>query len=328
MRASIERVAASYRPPPGLRHPHLQSILSASSLRGAALRFLARDFVKTASADLLHCDAGVRLLARINIPPENARAVVVVLHGWEGSSDATYMLELGANLVSRRCITVRINFRDHGGTQALNEGLFHSCRIDEIVSAVEVVRRRYPELPMFLAGFSLGGNFALRVAARGAHLNLRRVLAVCPVLSPASTMAALENGFWAYRYYFLNRWRRSLAAKAAAFPDIYQFGDLRRLKTLTATTQFFVENYTSFRTLEDYLGGYSIVDGKLDDLRTDSVMVLTADDPVIPIADVSRLGSNPALHVQVLPYGGHCGLLRDYLLRSWVNESLDQLLLG
>jgi len=237
------------------------------------------------------------------------------------------MLELGANLVSRRCITVRINFRDHGGTQALNQGLFHSCRIDEIVSAVEVVRGMYPELPMYLAGFSLGGNFALRVAARGARVNLQRVLAVCPVLSPASTMEALENGFWAYRYYFLNRWRRSLAAKSAAFPEIYQFGDLRRLKTLTATTRFFVENYTSFRTLEDYLSGYSIVDGKLDDVRTDSVMVLTADDPVIPIADASRLGANPALHVQVLPYGGHCGLLRDYLLRSWLNESLDELLL-
>jgi len=327
MTASIERIAASFRPPLGLRHPHLQSILGASSLRGAVLRFLARDFVKSASAELLHCDAGVRLLARINIPPEKAQAVVVVLHGWEGSSDATYMLELGANLVSRQCITVRINFRDHGGTQALNEGLFHSCRIDEIVSAVEVVRRRYSELPLFLAGFSLGGNFALRVAARGTHLNLQRVLAVCPVLSPASTMEALESGFWAYRHYFLKRWRRSLEAKAAAFPDIYQFGDLRRLTTLTATTRYFVENYTSFRTLEDYLRGYAIVDGLLEDVRTESVIVLTADDPVIPVADVSRLGTNPALHVQVLPYGGHCGLLQDYRLRSWLNESLNQLLL-
>jgi predicted alpha/beta-fold hydrolase len=221
---------------------------------------------------------------------------------------------------------VRINFRDHGGTQALNEGLFHSCRIEEVVSAVEAVRREYPELPMFLAGFSLGGNFALRVAARGAHLGLQRVLAVCPVLFPPHTMLALEQGLWVYRHYFLARWRRSLAAKAAVFPELYPFGDLRRLRTLTQTTAYFVENYTPYGTLENYLRGYSIVDDALDPVETESIIVLAADDPVIPVQDAARLSKNPALNVQILPHGGHCGLLQDYLLRSWLNESLDQLL--
>lgn len=326
MRASVERAAESFRPPPGLRHPHLQSILGSSSLRKAALRLLARDFVKASYAKVLHCDGGVRLLAKINIPAEAPQAVVVLLHGWEGSAEATYMLDLGRRLLERGCITVRINFRDHGGTQALNEELFHSCRIEEVLSAVEVVRRDFAQLPMFLAGFSLGGNFALRVAARGAHLGLQRVLAVCPVLFPPHTMQALEQGLWVYRRYFLARWRRSLAAKAAEFPHLYQFGDLRRLRTLTQTTAYFVEQYTPFRTLEDYLHGYSIVDGVLDSVATESVVVLAADDPVIPVRDAPRLGRNPALHVQILPYGGHCGLLQDYMLRSWLNESLDQLL--
>lgn len=277
---------------------------------------------------VLHCDAGVRLLAKVHIPPDPPRAVVVVLHGWEGSADAPYMVAVARRLASRGCITVRINFRDHGGTQALNQGLFHSCRIHEIVSAVAVVGRAYANLPLYLTGFSLGGNFALRVAARLTNPALTRVLAVCPVLHPPHTMQALENGLWIYKQYFLRRWRRSLAAKAAAFPEIYRFGDLRRLRTLTDTTSYFVENYTSFDSLEQYLHGYSIVDGRLDAVTTPSVVVLSADDPVNPAADAQRLGSNPALHVQVLPNGGHCGLLQDYRLRSWLNESIDQLLLG
>ena len=237
------------------------------------------------------------------------------------------MLSLGHALLQRACITVRINFRDHGGTQSLNEGLFHSCRIDEIVSAVSAVRRRYADLPLYLAGFSLGGNFALRVAAHAQAPDIRRVLAVCPVLHPPSTMQALEDGLWLYKHYFLRRWRRSLLAKAAAFPQLYQFGDLRRLPTLTATTDYFVRNYTSFATLEDYLHGYSIVDGRLDSVTAESVVVLTADDPVIPVGDAPRLGNNPALHVEVLPFGGHCALLQDYRLRSWLSRSIDTLLL-
>jgi predicted alpha/beta-fold hydrolase len=328
MSAEISAAAARFRPPPGLRHAHVQSIAGASRLRAWALRVRAQDFVKNASATVLHCDAGVRLMAKVNIPAERASAVVVVLHGWEGSADATYMLSLGHALLERGCITVRINFRDHGGTQSLNEGLFHSCRIDEVVSAVTAVRRQYPSLPLYLAGFSLGGNFALRVAAHAQSPELRRVLAVCPVLHPPSTMRALEEGLWLYKYYFLRRWRRSLRTKAAIFPELYQFVDLRSLPTLTATTDYFVCNYTEFASLDDYLHGYSIVDGRLDTLSAPAVCLLTQDDPVIPVADAQRLGSHPALHVEVLRAGGHCALLQDYRLRSWLNTSLDQLLLA
>lgn len=327
MRAEISRAAQTFSPPPGLRHPHVQSLLGASSLRRWVLSLGAQDFVKTASASVLHCEGDVRLLAKTNIPTESPTAVVVVLHGWEGSADATYMLSLGQQLVNRSCITVRINFRDHGGTAALNTGLFHSCRIDEVVSAVAAVQRQYPDLPLFLAGFSLGGNFALRVAAHALAPRLQRVLAVCPVLHPPRTMQALECGLWVYRYYFLRRWRRSLQAKAAAFPDKYQFGDLRRLRTLTETTDFFVREYTSYGTLENYLFGYSIIDGRLDTIQSDAVVLLTADDPVIPVADAAALGSNPALHTEILPRGGHCALLQDYRLRSWLSESVDRLLL-
>ena len=327
MTATLEAAAGRFRPPPGLRHPHVQSILGSSSLRGWAQRSLARDFVKSSSAKVLHCDAGVRLLAKFNIPAESPRAVVVALHGWEGSADATYMVAAARRLAAHACVTARINFRDHGGTQALNEGLFHSCRIEEIVSAVSLVEEEFPGLPLYITGFSLGGNFALRVAARYRSPALRRVLAICPVLHPPNTMRALEDGLWIYKRYFLQRWRRSLAAKSAVFPELYRFGDLRRLRTLTDTTAYFVENYTGFGSLENYLQGYSIVDGRLDSVSADGVVVLTADDPVNPVTDAARLGSNPNLHVRVLPYGGHCGLLQDYRLRSWLDESIAQLLL-
>jgi pimeloyl-ACP methyl ester carboxylesterase len=104
----------------------------------------------------------------------------------------------------------------------LNRELFHSCRIDEVVGALAEIASRYPAKPTFVVGHSLGGNFALRAAARApaAGIRLTKVVAVCPVLRPWSTMRALEDGFWVYRRYFLRRWRRSLLAKAACFPEL------------------------------------------------------------------------------------------------------------
>jgi predicted alpha/beta-fold hydrolase len=121
MSAQVRSAALRFSPPGGLRNAHVQSIVGSSSLRGWALRLSAHDFVKCSSATILHCEAGVRLLAKVNIPTEPAEAVVVLLHGWEGNADATYMVSLGHRLAQRRCITVRINFRDHGGSQSLNE---------------------------------------------------------------------------------------------------------------------------------------------------------------------------------------------------------------
>ena len=61
----------------------------------------------------------------------------------------------------------RLNFRDHGETHHLNRAMFHSCRIDEVVGARETEsRQRFTARPFVIGGFSLGGNFALRVALR------------------------------------------------------------------------------------------------------------------------------------------------------------------
>ena len=322
-----DAAAQSFRPPLGLRNPHVQSLVGASPLRGRIIRRAAKDFVKASAAVVLECREA-RLLCHVSAAPAAPRGLVVILHGWEGCADSSYVLSAGRRLIDHGFVVARLNFRDHGGTQALNEGLFHSCRIDEVVDAVGLLHHAHSRLPLHLLGFSLGGNFALRVAsrAREASIDLTGVVAVCPVLSPVSTMRALEEGLWVYRDYFLRRWRRSLLAKAQAFPALYDFGDLRRFRTLTETTDHFVRECTDFGTLDRYLNGYAITGNALADLDVRSVLIATSDDPIIPIADLDAVATSPALQRFVLPHGGHCGLLQDYWLRSWLVSRIESLL--
>jgi uncharacterized protein len=308
--------------PFGLRHPHVQSLL-AGGFREHLVRGQAGPMLAAARAEVVDCGAGVRLLG-FHSAQTASRGLAVLLHGWEGSASASYVLSVGGRLFAAGFDVFRLNFRDHGGTYELNEELFHSCRIEEVVAAVKQITVAHAVDKTFLIGHSLGGNFALRVAARArsAGLSLTKVVAICPVLRPHSTMRALEEGLWVYREYFLRRWRRSLQAKAACFPSLYDFGDLRRFATLTATTEFFVKKYTNFGDLDAYLAGYAITGDALGALTVPTRLIAAADDPVIPIADLRDVSAPPALRMSVLPQGGHCAFIETYGLKSWADRAV------
>jgi len=316
----------SFTPPVLLRSRHLQSTLGSSGARRLLVRRRAAALLAASQDEIADCGQGVRLLLH-HAPPRSDRpaaGVAVLIHGWEGSGDATYLLSAGSRLRAAGYRVVRLNLRDHGASHHLNRGLFHSCLLDEVVGAVGWVQQHFPTEPLVLGGFSLGGNFALRVAARApaAGLRIRQVAAICPVLDPAETMHALDSGWQLYQRYFLAKWRASLLRKARAFPDDYAFGDLRRFHSLAAMTEFFVCEYAGFDDLHTYLRGYALTGDRLADLQVSSRVLLAEDDPVIPIVGLQRVARTAALHVDCARFGGHCAFLKDYRLRSLADDYL------
>jgi predicted alpha/beta-fold hydrolase len=320
----LPHAVGAFDPPVGLRDRHVQSLLAGWPWRQRWLRRRAAGLLAASRDEIVDCGASVRLLGHFSPRPGGGRGLAILLHGWEGSAEASYVVSLGGLLFAAGFDVFRLNFRDHGETFALNRDLFHSCRIDEVVGALAAITARHPAARTFVVGHSLGGNFALRAAARApaAGIPLTKVVALCPVLRPASTMRALEDGLWVYRHYFLRRWRRSLLAKAACFPELYDFGDLRRFPTLTATTEFFATRYASFPDLDAYLNGYAITGDALARLTVPARLIAAADDPVIPIEDLQDLAVTPALTIDVSPHGGHCAFLEDYRLRSWLDRAV------
>lgn len=306
-----------------MKGAHLQSALSSLPLRQWRIERQSASLVARSVAEIIDCGDGVRLLSEHTPPPEGAAGrMAVLIHGWEGSTRSMYMLSVAACLSRAGFRVIRLNLRDHGDSHHLNRDLFHSCRLDEVLNAVGVLQRRFAAEQLFLGGFSLGGNFALRIAARApqAGIRIERVAAICPVLDPRATMTALDGGLPHYRLYFIRKWRTSLERKRAAFPDLYDFGDLRRFRTLRAMTDYFVCHHTEFPDLESYLTGYAITGDRLARLEVPADLLLADDDPVIPVRDVVALAGSPALSIRRSRYGGHCGFIEDYRLVSWLDE--------
>jgi len=302
-------------------------------MRRRPVELRARTVIAASRQLVLDCGDGVRLMGWYAEPAEGAARgparLAVLLHGWEGSAESLYVLSVTQLLHERGFAVMRLNLRDHGGSHALNEGLFHSCRIAEVVGAVARLQALFPEPRLSLAGFSLGGNFVLRVGARAgtAGIRIARIVAVCPVLEPATTLAALEAAPAMYRQYFLFKWRRSLRAKQSAWPKIYDFGELLGERSLTAMTERMVLKYTDFPDLAGYLRGYAITGEALAGLQVPARIITSKDDPMILAHDLDRIARSPALELTLTARGGHCGYMDGLRGPSWIDRAIVQDLL-
>jgi predicted alpha/beta-fold hydrolase len=322
----------SFRPPRWLRGRHFQSILPNWPWRRARVERRAIPMLAASEELLLDCGDGVTLQSfhsgQAKRGREPGKRLAVLLHGWEGSANSTYLLSLSQSLFAAGFEVVRLNLRDHGATHHLNRELFHSCRLPEVVGAVRALASRFQGMPMLLAGFSLGGNFMLRVAAHaeGRHLPIERVLAVSPVLDPAATLLTLERGSPIYHGYFVRKWSRSLAKKQLAWPDHYDFEDLLRVRNLREMTRQLVLAHTEYPSMDDYLAGYAITGSRLTSLAAPATVLTSLDDPIIEAADLARLARSPHLDIVTTAHGGHCGFIESLGDTNWIDAQAVRLL--
>lgn len=309
-----------FQPPALLRSPHLQTLLSSRLLRQRDGIGLA--LVRSAEVVTVPCRDGVRLQALVNPAAGGGPApLVVLIHGWLGQADSPYLRRATSALHGAGFSVARLHLRDHGGTAHLNEEMFHAARIEEVVDACNWLAEHYGAGPCGLMGFSLGGNFVLRLAAHaGTSSRFRSALAVCPVLDPEAAVANLDRGWIGYQRYFLGKWRRSFAEKAAAFPGRYDFTEVARLSRVDSVTDWFVSRFTGFRDARDYYRHYTLTRDLSRSLRMPAQILAAEDDPVVPAEHFRVLAAGDgADFVRLSRHGGHCAFIQDLRLSSAVD---------
>jgi predicted alpha/beta-fold hydrolase len=311
-----------FTPAKGLRNRHLQSIISSTGPRQFIERRRSAVLLNASQSEIITTPQGVKLLGALSKTQVKPKGLAILLHGWEGCSESLYMLSNGQQLLDDGFDVFRLNFRDHGGTQHLNRDLFNSMRLEEMLEAVKILCDKYGGQHNLLCGYSLGGNFCLRIAnlAQQEKLNLHQAIAVCPLLHPPTTMNELNNGVSIYEKYFVKRWKSSLFKKLKHHSHFNYGQALKKLKTLDAMNDFFVLEHTDFKSTNDYFEGYSILGDRLNKLAIPTTIITSLDDPIIPARQLNELFSSSWLTIDLQQWGGHCAFIKNWKLESWVSE--------
>lgn len=314
-----------------LGNTHIQSLLASSKMRKHLRAKHYSALVANQRTGLFDGGDGIRLHAYYSLQDNNSdpnsHKLVIMIHGWEGSADSTYLLSAAASLYNKGFSVLRLHLRDHGPSAHLNHELFNAARLDEVIHAIQDAQLRFPAYTFYLVGFSLGGNFALRIGqqARNKRLSLQHIVAVSPVFSPKQTMHALENGPVFYRRYFLKKWKRALLTKQRCFPEFYNFGPLESNTSLMDITRHLVKEHTEFHSVEEYFESYTLQASAFEDNDIFTDVILAADDPVIPVSGTEAFSSSRNFRLRIFRQGGHCGFIRNWRFESWLDEELIRL---
>lgn len=325
----IKITAKSFLPVFGLRNTHTQSVINSSGYRRRIVGKRSSALLDAEQDWMVDGGDGVQLLGHFSPQAGDSKGLVIMFHGWEGSSSSNYIVGAGGMLYDQGFDVFRLNFRDHGDSHHMNTGIFHSCLLAEVIHALKDIQQRTGAKNWALSGYSLGGNFALRVAleAPAAGLSLRQVVAVCPVVSPDNVLKSMEGSFMGYENYFIRKWAKSLKLKESLFPDAYEYEEWHELGSLRERTGYMATRYYEFETLEDYFDGYSIAGDRLATLTIPATILTSEDDMVVPVSDFLDLPDNEYIELMVTRYGGHCAFLKNWKMESWADDVIVERML-
>ena len=308
------------------RSPHLQTVFGSLSLRVWGKNEMADASLET----VVDAGDGARLLGcHSRQSSRRPQGLIILLHGWEGSADSTYMRSTGRFFYRRGYDIFRLNLRDHGRSHHLNRGLFHGALTEETTRAVANVCRLLPDAPCYLVGFSLGGNYALRIALRQTAApipNLKEVFCVSPALDPHKATVAIDAGFPAYRCYFLSKWKRSLRMKQRIFPELYNFNGILHHRTCMGLTEAIMPYYPEFDDYRHYFRQYTLIGDVLASLALPATIFTSEDDPVVAADDFRRLPNSANLRLSIQKWGGHCGFLDPFPWGCWYERRIAQMI--
>jgi uncharacterized protein len=297
-----------FLPRSGLRNGHWMTLYSWANPRYFPM-------LPRATRRLFDVAPGTRVAADCHWQPNRwERPTLLTLHGLNGSSDAHYMKGIAAKAFARGMNVVRLNQRNCGGTEHLTAGLFHSGLTADAAHVVHELTMVDGLPAIAVAGYSLGGNLALKIAGEyGAHppRSLKAVAAVSPIIEIEQCTRALERRENAiYNWNFVKDLKRRMRRKEQLRPGDFDLKKLDEVRTVRQFDAAFTAPHFGFRSAEDYYFRASSM-RVIDRIAVPALIITSEDDPFVPSQPFRdpKVTGNPHIELYVSKHGGHCGFV-------------------
>lgn len=226
------------------------------------------------------------LIVNSNLQSKNATQCddILLVHGFEGSSESKYMLRMAKKSLLRGFNVHRMNLRSCGESLYTCNTPYHGGLWEDIL---HVINRVKTGKRMFVVGYSLGGNLTLKMAGElGESIPdfIKGLSVISAPLDLRSTSDWLsQQELKRYHDKFLSYVIKSYEQRKELYPDVYP-----NLKSNPQTLREFDEKIMcyiyGFKNLEDYYCTNSC-HHVLPKITVPTMVIYAKDDPIIPFQD-------------------------------------------
>jgi uncharacterized protein len=292
------------------RNPHLETIAGHYWPRpDGEARFPPK-------AGFIRTEPGVEVLVETQQPPDS-KADIVLLHGLEGSGKAGYIRSMSAAALNAEFAVHRFHMRGCGGTHQRSNTLYHAGLTGDLLFFLRQLGR-----PAYLAGYSLGGSVALKLAGElgaTAPSLIAGVIGVSAAIDLAACARRIhERDNFIYERRFVRKMLASLRATGR-----YKPRDLAGLNSVIGIDDRITAPSFGFGNAENYYRTQSAL-RFLDSIHVPTLLIQSKDDTFVPFDafECDAVRRNPCIEVLATEHGGHLGFIARRPPRLWLDETV------
>ena len=253
--------------------------------------------------------------------------IVIVLHGLEGSSDSKYARGLLKAVHDYGWRGVVMHFRGCSGEPNRLPRSYHSGETGDLAYVVNLLRQREPGTPLFVVGFSLGGNVLLKwLGENGSQALIKAAVAVSVPFLLGESAKRLDQGFSrVYQWGLMHSMRNAVAEKRQRMKLPLKIQDLSALRTFRDFDEHITAPLHGFTGADDYYRRSSSRQ-YLKGIQIPTLIVQSRDDPFMTEVVIPQDGElSSAIELELYNNGGHVGFIEGalpWLPKYWLEKRI------
>ncbi|MCF6295515.1 MAG: alpha/beta fold hydrolase [Flavobacteriaceae bacterium] len=295
-------ISSSYKPPFIFRNGFVSTVYSGLARKIHDVN-QERERMTLSDGDFLDLDW--------SFSKEKTNKLIIVLHGLEGNAQRAYMLGAAKIFNQNYFDAVCVNFRSCSGEQNLKYRSYHSGVTEDLEDVINhiISTKHYSEI--YINGFSLGGNVALKYVGEGRIIpnQIKSVVAVSvPIFLYGSMLELHKFKNIPYHDRFKRHLKNKLKQKQKQFPDLVSDSDINKIKTLKDFDDAYTSKAHGFKDALDYYAKSSSLQF-LNDISIPTLLINAENDSFLSLDcyPIEEAKANSNLYLEMPKYGGHVG---------------------
>ncbi|WP_165749456.1 YheT family hydrolase [Cellulophaga sp. Z1A5H] len=295
-------VASTYNPPILFKNGHLSTIYSGifRKVDGVAQE---RERITLFDTDFLDLDW--------SFASQKSNKVMIILHGLEGSAQRPYIMGSAKVFNQNGYDACAINLRSCSGAPNLLFRSYHSGATEDLDAVIQhiLTNKSYDEI--YIKGFSLGGNLALKYLGEKREIPkaVKGAVAVsvpCDLHSSLKQLLRPKNALYAAR--FKKHLVGKLRLKQELFPNEISDKDIASIKTLKDFDDIYTSRAHGFTDAIDYYTKSSCLQF-LPNIKIPTLIINSKNDSFLgpECYPYTEAEENKNLFLETPNFGGHVG---------------------